>query len=102
VYDELIRQAAQGEVVYNDDTTIKILELMGKRAEQHPPAEDLPGRSGMFTSGIVSTCPGHKIALFVSGRQHAGENLADVLARRAKTLSPPIQMCDALSRSPTS
>ena len=24
-YDELIRQAAQGEVVYNDDTTVRIL-----------------------------------------------------------------------------
>jgi transposase len=97
--DELIRQAAQGEVVFNDDTTVKILELMGKRAEQHPPVEDLPGRSGMFTSGIVSTCQGHKIALFFSGRKHAGENLADVLAHRAETLAPPIQMCDALSRN---
>ena len=27
-YEELIRQAADGEVVYNDDTTVKILELM--------------------------------------------------------------------------
>lgn len=98
-WHELIRQAAQGEVVYNDDTTIKILELMGKRAEQHPPAEDLPGRSGMFTSGLVSTREGRRIALFFSGRQHAGENLADVLAQRAADLGPPIQMCDALSRN---
>ena len=50
----------------------------------------------MFTSGIVSTREGHKIALFLSGRQHAGENLKDVLARRAAELPPPIQMCDAL------
>ena len=99
VYVELLRQAGQGDVVYNDDTTIKILELMGKRAQQHPPAEDLPGRSGMFTSGIVSMHQGRKIALFFSGRKHAGENLADVLAQRATTLEPPIQMCDALSRN---
>ena len=39
-YEELIRQAAQGEVVYNDDTTVKILELMGERAKKTPP----PGR----------------------------------------------------------
>src|SRR6185369_17924998 len=32
-------------------------------------------------------------------RQHAGENIADVLKQRAKNLSPPIQMCDALSRN---
>jgi hypothetical protein len=58
----------------------------------------------MFTSGIVSTpaasgSPGHKIALFLSGRRHAGENLRDVLARRAAELAAPIQMCDALSRN---
>ena len=34
VLDELIRQAAQGEVLHNDDTTVKILELMGERARQ--------------------------------------------------------------------
>jgi transposase len=109
-YHELIRQAAQGEVVHNDDTTVKILEFMGKRARQQALTEDtsvdgaVPGRKqserrGMFTSGIVSTSEGRRIALFFSGRQHAGENLADVLAQRASNLLPPIQMCDALSRN---
>jgi len=107
-YTELIRQAAQGEVLYNDDTTVKILEFMGQRAKQAALAEDDTGdaakknvsqRSGLFTSGIVSTHEGCRIALFFSGRQHAGENLADVLAHRAATLAPPIQMCDALSRN---
>lgn len=105
VYRELIRQAAQGDVVYNDDTTIKILEFMGKRARQAALAEDgiedagkknASQRSGLFTSGIVSTRDGRRIALFFSGRQHAGENLADVLTHRAEALAPPIQMCDAL------
>lgn len=105
-HEELIRQAAQGQVLYNDDTTIKILELMpktrrgeGDRAEPAASSEDLPDRRGMFTSGIVSTGQGHKIALFFSGRRHAGENLARVLARRAEDLGPPIQMCDALPRN---
>jgi len=31
-YKELVRQAAQGHVLHNDDTTVKILELMGERA----------------------------------------------------------------------
>jgi hypothetical protein len=53
----------------------------------------------MFTSGIVSTREGRRIALFFSGRQHAGENLRDVLTQRAAGLPPPIQMCDALSRN---
>jgi hypothetical protein len=53
----------------------------------------------MYTTGIVSTRDGCQIALFLSGRQHAGENLKDVLLRRAVELASPIQMCDALSRN---
>jgi transposase len=107
-WHELIRQAAQGEVVHNDDTTIKILEFMGQRARQAALVEDdtedparkkVSKRTGLFTSGIVSTRQGRRIALFFSGRRHAGENLADVLAHRVRTLAPPIQMCDALSRN---
>ena len=100
-YKELIRQAAQGDVVYNDDTTIKILELMGLRADKSPPTDDPhdPDRSGLFTSGVVSTRGGLRIALFFSGRRHAGENLLDVLKHRADQLDAPIQMCDGLARN---
>jgi transposase len=93
-YLELIRQAAQGDIIYNDDTTVKILDLLAENA-----AENAPSRKGMFTSGLVSTIGGIKIGLFITGRKHAGENLSDVLAQRAQTLPPPIQMCDALSRN---
>ena len=100
-YEELIRQAAQGEVVYNDDTTVKILELMGERARKSPPLDDEhdPNRTGLFTSGVVATRAGVRIALFFSGRQHAGENLSDVLQHRVAELEPPMQMCDGLSRN---
>ena len=54
-------------------------------------------RTGLFTSGIVSTKQGQRIALFFTGRRHAGENFAQVLARRAAGLPPPIQMADGLS-----
>lgn len=47
----------------------------------------------------MSTCAGQRIALFFTGRKHAGENLRDVLAQRAELLGPPIQMCDPLSRN---
>jgi transposase len=99
-YDELIRQAAQGHVLHNDDTTVKILELMGERAKAAPvDASDQPERTGLFTTGVVATSEGRRIALFFSGRMHAGENLRDVLLHRATDLPPPIQMCDALSRN---
>ena len=88
--DELIRQAAQAEVVHNDDTSMRVLRLAREPTDE---------RSGVFTSGIVSTGDGRKIALYFTGRQHAGENIADVLKRRAAELPAPIQMCDALSRN---
>ena len=104
-FAELIRQAAQGEVLHNDDTTVKILELMGERGHQET-SVDAAGdvdvaesRRGLYTSGVVALLDGHRVALFFSGRRHAGENLAQVLKHRAELLPPPIQMCDALSRN---
>ena len=104
-HQELIRQAAQGEVVHNDDTRARILELMGERAKEQVLAEAADDdsvaadRTGMWTSGIVATSEGRRMALFFTGRQHAGENLLDVLKKRSDTRPPPIQMCDALSRN---
>jgi transposase len=88
--DELIRQAAQGKVLHNDDTSMRVLKLKRPEGDQ---------RTGVFTSGVVSTSDGRNIALFFTGAKHAGENMADVLKRRAAELPPPIQMCDALSRN---
>jgi hypothetical protein len=96
-FDELMRQAAQGEVFYNDDTTMTVLALTAAQRQAAAADEDADARTGVFTSGIVATRDAHHIALFFTGRQHAGENLADVLARRAVELPPPIQMCDALA-----
>ncbi len=42
-----------------------------------------------------------KIALCFTGRNHAGENLDELLEKRAPDLSPPIHMADALSRNPS-
>jgi transposase len=104
-FEELVRQAAQGDVLHNDDTTVKILALMGERGRQeilnNPEREDDPAaeRTGLFTSGVVALRDGQRVALFFSGRRHAGENLAQVLKLRAQELPPPIQMCDALSRN---
>jgi hypothetical protein len=97
VWDELLRQAAQGEVLYNDDTTMKVLALSAEQRRAAAADDQTEARTGVFTSGIVATRSGQRIALFFTGRQHAGENLAEVLAQRAADLAPPIQMCDALA-----
>lgn len=102
VLSELSRLAAQGKVLHNDDTTMKILERLGLRREAARGAAgdgEASARTGVFTSGVLSLVEGRRIALFFTGPRHAGENLASVLARRNGTLPAPIQMCDALSRN---
>src|ERR1700722_18923520 len=90
VLKELIRQAAQGAVLHNDDTSMRILKMVRNTDD---------GRTGTFTSGIVSILGEWTIALYFTGWKHAGENLADVLRLRAAEAEAPIQMCDALSRN---
>ena len=96
-FDELVRQAAQGHLFYNDDTTMKILSLIkenrGRTTKQ---------RTGIFTTGIISRIgDDKKIALFYTGRNHAGENIIDLYKKRDDHRLPPVQMCDALSRNTT-
>jgi transposase len=90
--EELMRQAARGEVAHNDDTSMRVLSL-------DRDADLSADRTGVFTSGIVSIVGERRIALFFTGCKHAGENLAEVLKQRPPGLLPPIQMCDALSRN---
>lgn len=86
--EELIRQATQGEVLHNNDDTP--MPVLGLERERDREARDPPERKGVFTSGIVATQAGRRVALFFTGHRHAGENLASVLARRAQELAQPI------------
>ena len=87
--EELIQQAAQGGVLHNDDTGMRIPGLTREPGDK---------RTGTFTGGIVSMVGGWTIALFTGWKQ-AGENIGEVLKQRARELPAPIQMCDALSRN---
>lgn len=95
VYPELIKQAAQGDVIHNDDTSMKVQELIAENQSN----SKKPSRTGIFTTSILSITNDRMIALYFTGRKHAGENMAKVLKERSSSLDPPIQMCDALSRN---
>jgi transposase len=101
IHETLILTAAQGKVVHNDDTSMKVLELTARKEPDRADLDEqtVSDRKGVFTSGIVSVLDDYRIALFFTGHNHAGENLVAVLKQRAAELSPPIQMCDALSRN---
>ena len=90
VYQEMVQQAAQGEVLHHDDTSARVIDI---------PRTESDTRTGVFTTGMISATPGLPIALFFTGTQHAGENLKDLLMYRGRNLSSPIIMCDALSRN---
>ena len=110
VFEQLRRQAADGELLHNDDTSVRILELMKENAqprtqdcrdgpiEPNDSSQKKKKRTGMFTTAVVSVVQENKIAIFYTGRNHAGESLAELLKERTST-KLPIQMCDALSRN---
>jgi hypothetical protein len=95
-FEQLTREAAQAELLHNDDTPARILSLMRERAKAEA-AGNQPVAKAINTSGIVAESQGRKMVLFFTGHAHAGQNLAKVLAHRAKELEPPMQMCDALA-----
>lgn len=100
VFAALIAQAANAPLLHHDDTTMRILDL---RRPGSATADQLalmtPQRKGTFTTNVLAEVEHHPVALYFTGWQHAGENLAAVLRQRAADLAPPIQMCDALSRN---
>jgi transposase len=92
-HGELERQAAQGEILHNDDTKMKIL---GRKRRGEGEVQEKKKRKGVVTTGIISKVQGHTIALYVTGPRNAGENLGRLLEKRAKDLPRPIQMADGL------
>jgi hypothetical protein len=95
IYEALILAAAQGQLVHNDDTPMRVQSLRQEIARQGQSAE----RTGIFTTAIVARLGSIQIALFFTGHQHAGENLGRVLQLRSSELEKPLQMCDGLSHN---
>lgn len=95
VFLKMRELAANGDVIHTDDTRVKILDCI--KQDQESPETENDGRRATQTSGIVVKTGEAVIALYQSGRQHAGENLDDLLAERWLDLAPPIQMADALA-----
>ena len=98
--EELIRQAARGEVAHNDDTSMRVLSL-------DRDADLSAERTGVFTSGIVWVAGERRIALYFTGCKHAGENLAEVLKQQPRPSAPPFkcamhyrEMCRSYSKLP--
>jgi transposase len=79
--------SARASVIYYDDTKIKIINCQPSKADK---------RKGIRTTAIVADLEDFRIALYVSGRDHAGDNVSDLLKNRPVELGIIIRMCDAL------
>lgn len=95
IFKYLEKLAAQGEVIFQDDTPGRILTLIEENQEAGAQAQGTgaAARTGMYTTALIVQVGERRIYLYYTGRQHAGENLAALLAQREK----PLVMSDALS-----
>ncbi len=104
VFAYLETLAAQGELIYQDDTSVRMLSLMGENRKRQAQAQAMglsrpAERTGMFTTALVVKVGEQTICLYYSGRAHAGENLAALLAQRQADHDKPLVMSDALARN---
>jgi hypothetical protein len=100
VFRHLESLAAQGEVIYQDDTPVRILSLIEENRQAEAAASgaaQATPRTGMYTTGLVVQVGAHTICLYYAGRQHAGENLAALLCHREAQRDKPLVMSDALA-----
>jgi transposase len=93
IFNELCRLAANCSCIHNDDTSARVLNLIKENKQE------TQERTGIFTTALLAKQADKQIALFFTGRKHAGENLNHILNGREEGLPPPIQSCDALSRN---
>jgi hypothetical protein len=105
VFEHLVYLAAQGQLIYQDDTPVRILSLIKENTQAQDTQEQSPQdavsseRTGMQSTALVVEVDGRTICLYFSGRDHAGENLQTLLEQRQAGLDKPLVMSDALSRN---
>jgi hypothetical protein len=104
VFEQMESEAAQGELIFQDDTAVRILSLMEENrdlvAAAHAQGFSTPNeRPGMPTTALAVQVGEHTAILSDSSRRHAGENLQGLLDKRRAGLEKPLAMSDALSRN---
>ena len=101
VFAQMEREAAQGELIFQDDTAVRIVSLLKENrelvAQAHAQGLATPReRTGMHTTALAVKVGEHTAILYYSSRRHAGENLQGLLDKREAGLAKPLAMSDAL------
>lgn len=102
VFEQMEKEAAQGELIFQDDTAVRIVSLMQENLARvtavQAQGRAMPKeRTGMHTTALVVKIGEHTAILYYSSRRHAGENLQGLLDQREAGLAKPLAMSDALS-----
>jgi transposase len=102
VFEQMEREAAQGELIFQDDTAVRILSLSKANrallaAAQAQGLSKTNVRTGMQTTALAVQVGEHTAILDYSSRYHAGENLQRLLDKREAGLAKPLAMSDALA-----
>jgi hypothetical protein len=101
VFEQMEHEAAQGALIFHDDTAVRILALIQENstifaAAQTQGVSSPTERTGMHTTALVVKVGEHTAILYYSSRRHAGENLQGLLDQREAGLAKPLAMSDAL------
>jgi transposase len=99
VFAQMEREAAQGEVIFQDDTAVRILSFIKENRDLLAQTQGLSTtkeRTGMHTTALAVQVGEHTAILYYSSRRHAGENLQRLLDKRQASLAKPLVMSDAL------
>lgn len=91
VFEYLKKLAANYPLVYQDDTGARILSLIRENRADSPPERKGMHTTVLFFEGEQAIC------LYFTGRQHAGENMDDILNHRDPLLPPILRMADGLA-----
>jgi hypothetical protein len=102
IFKWLEKLAAQGEVIFQDDTPGRVLTLIEEnqlvRALAQAQGKAKPdARTGMQTTALIVQVGKRRICWSYTGRRHAGENLEALLTKREPGREKPLVMSDALS-----
>jgi hypothetical protein len=102
VFAQMEKVAAQGELIFQDDTAVRIVSLMQENlklvsAAQAQGLSTPKERTGLHTTALAVKVGEHTAILYYSSRRHAGENLQGLLDKREAGLAKPLAMSDALA-----
>jgi transposase len=102
IFKCLEKLAAQGEVIFQDDTLGRVLALIEENQKAHAQAHTqgkakADARTGRQTTALIVQVGERRRCLYYTGRRPAGENLEALLRKREPGRGKPLVMSDALS-----